>query len=278
MRVVKVLSALCVAILVMGGCDNWLRIPPTLRSPEDEAVFTEDTPTFAWGNQERIDSFHIVIWADSSLESLTLIDKLVTDTTYTIPSSIFEGLPRGKYFWKVANIMEGVELWSEVRFFQIDHDLPALDLDTTYYPLGLNYKWVYQNWVDGDIYNTNSVEVSSIEEVGNKTVFTLTITSQTGMSDFQYDLTSSAFILGNLMYYGSGRFYPLCASKDTLTVSDYDSGVSDTPWNYYYSGKRIKGLGLRSQKSEWEDYYNYQIYEDYLLYFIKGEDTVWTAD
>jgi len=252
-----------------------------LHSPEDEAVFTEDTPTFAWGNQERIDSFHIVIWADSSLGSLTLIDKLVTDTTYTIPSSIFEGLPRGKYFWKAANIMEGVELWSEVRFFQIDHDLPALDLDTTYYPLALGYKWVYQNWVDGDIYDTNSVEVTEIISETYQITYTITTISTIGMQDFSYDLPQQTILLGNLLYCYR-RVNSVTGSNDTLHLHSSESGAGVETGGYWSSSttrNRVKELGLLYQEwTYWAEAWGEQTFEDRLLYFIKGEDTMWTAD
>jgi hypothetical protein len=274
----KKLVLLFAAGLAAIGCDTWTRTPPTLISPEEGEVFQTEAPSFSWGEQERIDSFRIVISTDSSLGALTLIDEELTATSYALNSTIFEGLPRGKYFWKVANIMGGVELWSEDRTFQIDHDLPELDLDTTYYPMTIGYKWIYQNWCDGTVYDTNQVEITSISKIGIRTLFTFTVTSQTGMEDFQYDLSTSDFIFGNLMYYSPGRVYPIRTSYDTLTVSSSSSGVWETPWESWYSGKRIKGVGLCSQQNEWQDYYYYQIYEDYLLYFIKCEDTVWTAD
>lgn len=271
-KLVLLLAAGLVAGLITTGCDSWTRTPPTLISPEEGEVFQTEAPSFSWEEQGRIDSFRIEISTDSSLGALKIIDEELTATSYALNSTIFEGLPRGKYFWKVANIMGGVELWSEERTFQIDHDLPELNLDTTYYPLALGYKWVYQNWIDDEVEDTNSVEVTEVTNNSELTTYTITIVPSHGMS---FDLPSPTILFGNLLYPGLDS---VSGSEDTLHVYSSSSGVSETPWESSNTTDRVKGLGLLYQYIRYSDWNVEQTFEDRLLYFIKSEDTVWTAD
>jgi hypothetical protein len=95
---------------------------PSLMSPENGTVTTDNTPTFRWTPGENADNHRLLVDNDSNFSS-PMENRLLgaTDNTYT-PAA---GYPDGNYFWRVVAINEAGENSSEVWTFAIDATPPA---------------------------------------------------------------------------------------------------------------------------------------------------------
>ena len=98
---------------------------PDLIEPADGAVFNSEPPTFIWGSQPFADGYTIVINDDSSMTGDTIISEDLSDTTYTMSASEFEGLENGTYYWTAAAYDDPADgsarlyYWDEVRSFVV---------------------------------------------------------------------------------------------------------------------------------------------------------------
>ncbi len=295
MRVIKVLSAFCVVILVMGGCDILDPNLPRLIYPEEGEVFTVEAPTFEWSSRNRAVSYKIHVY-DFSPDDKTLIETETQDTTFALPQDLFDGAPSGNYFWKVASISEdGDNFWSDLHSFNFDKTIPEINLDTTYFPFGLNYQWIYEHiYTDSDmysdsIYDTVIISCTSVATDDYYETYILEI----GF----FDVGEKVVIFGNLVSVFDqskislfpqeeySHLYPFSYdySKDTLILnSGYSSWVGQYPREGSYHVYRVQGIGVvKEEISEGpvpkaQGPFTYDVYR--LLYFIKGADTVWRCE
>jgi hypothetical protein len=301
-------------ILVFSGCIHVANVPqiPTLIVPEDGAVFEAEPPTFIWTSDSLFlaDAYVIMIFKDSLRSEDTLVYETLEDTTYTMPTEVFDSADSGTYCWVAAvHWIDGnVETTAhgDPRTFVIKKsESPAgLDLDTTYFPFGLGYEWVFyrDEWgydeiseppYDYEASYTFTISVIDAFRIGGTFFFVL----ETEPTRYYYPPTFMEFdtvrISGNQIKikWGGGVMIGLLPSEmtepfvisyasDTLCMSD---GYFGGHWGTDVSIKRIVGIGTTSQShSYWysgssglgaADYVS-----DTLLYFYNGRDTVYKAD
>lgn len=79
------------------GDDNGSIIPPELRSPINNTSITDTTPTLEWYSNGAVE--YEVVLDDSSSFSSPIIDKTVTELSYTLSQD--EALIEGTYYWRV---------------------------------------------------------------------------------------------------------------------------------------------------------------------------------
>jgi len=138
-------------ILVFSGCTHVVNVPqiPTLIAPEDGAVFEAEPPTFIWTSDSLFlaDAYVIMIFKNSLRSEDTLAYETLEDTTYTMPTEVFDSADSGTYCWVAAvHWIDGnVETTAhgDPRTFVIKKsESPAgLNLDTTYFSFGRGYEW-----------------------------------------------------------------------------------------------------------------------------------------
>jgi len=91
---------------------------PTLVSPENGSVTTDNTPTFVWVPGKAADNHRLLV--DNNLDfSSPEINVILgsKDNTYTIPSE--NELSPDNYYWKVVAIRKSVEEESDVWMFKL---------------------------------------------------------------------------------------------------------------------------------------------------------------
>ncbi|MBN2380060.1 hypothetical protein JXM67_09700 [candidate division WOR-3 bacterium] len=165
-------------------------------------------------------------------------------------------------------------------------------LDTTYFPLGQGYVWVYerQNYITfsgrdgGDIsYDTISIKVISMVVQDDWLVFNL---EDSGF----VDVGEKAMICkGKILVFDGEDTVPLIPPahfEPKADIKGYAAGYfgdtlgfslcsGDGSLLMAYSTQRLKGVGVIYQEAELRSPPYYEGYFDRLLYFIKGEDTAW---
>lgn len=298
----KMLLILGAMILALWGCQREFPQAPTLISPEDGAFFTDEPPTFIWGSEDAADSYVLRICKGYFPDDIFLEEE-VEDTIYVMPGAVFAIADTGTYIWAMASLPDDGDLnWSEIQYrFLVgaSGEEPVWYLDTTYFPFGEGYEWVYEihgyirsKYDDEDHYDTLIVKVDSAEVEGQHSIYYLNYfffdvgTSVEIINDsleiFWYWSNPTRIVIpiiprpvsihekyGNYSYANMDIFY----QGDTLYISDDEYYEMD---GYYgYSTQRLKGIGVVSE----HDWFRIDgAYEEghhlQLLYFIKG-DTVW---
>lgn len=257
---------------------------PDLISPREDETITETPPTFTWHREPLAEYYRIKVYGEDLPMPDTVISDTTSDTVFTISESEFRIWFNGKYQWKVSAIASGgEEIWCDPQGFYIDKPLPSLDLDTTYFPFGLKYEWVYEKSQvsgGGNVLNRDTIVVSVLDSTGtiNELRFNL--------EGSFLDVGSSVSIIDHIAtVFGNRKVYINPDNTDTLSLRYYHS--TSNPYGWYevtdINVKRLKGLGVIYQDDLW---YNgdeigpveWDEYEYRLLYFIKDADTVWTAD
>lgn len=294
MRVVKVLSALCVAILVMGSCDtNQLEAPVPI-SPIDNQI-EDGSVHLSWESVEGRLLYEIEV-ADNKRFKDVIFYQVLKDTFCSVSADSFEY--DQVYYWRVAAWDDnGLGDWSETESFSFEH-IPV-SLDTSYFPLAEGYEWIYEihgyirsKYDDEDHYDTLIVKVDSISVGEYELIFYLNyrysdVGSQVEIVNDSLEINwywsnpikivipiipepvSIHEKYGNYSYANMDIFY----QGDTLYISDDEYYEMD---GYYgYSTQRLKGIGVVSE----HDWFRMDgAYEEghhlQLLYFVKG-DTVW---
>ncbi|MBD3285061.1 hypothetical protein GF359_01685 [candidate division WOR-3 bacterium] len=306
----KALVVTALTGLLITGCEEELPQPVTLISPEDGTVFSSSPLTFIWTEGELTQTYVIRIVKDAFFTGEVIVEDTLDDTTYTLSQEDFEIALNADYVWSVALLgAQGGLTWREFRSFTLDKLMPILDLDTTYFPYGLNNQWVYERHVwgyefttypddpgrDWDYYDTVSISVNDSLFGINGWTFYLNSCFQDG-NPRHYD-GDTVNIVGNwLTVFGDYKIFLYPEETDTLgyedgieviykqdtlrltkKTSDFEEPISF--WNWRWTTSRIKGIGVIRQL--YEDSYSghgcgdEQNIEDSLLYFIKGQDTVW---
>lgn len=106
---------------------------PDLIEPEDGAVISE-VPTFVWSSVPLIEDYRIMIATGSPPGYFArqpdftdpVIEKDLSDTTYTMSGADFDNLQIGTYYWKAASLKYPPDgsapdvNWSEVRSFIVE--------------------------------------------------------------------------------------------------------------------------------------------------------------
>ncbi|MCK4231583.1 hypothetical protein KAX21_01410 [candidate division WOR-3 bacterium] len=252
-------------ILAFSGCTHVVNVPqiPTLIVPEDPAVFEAEPPTFIWTSDSLFlaDAYIIIILKDSLRSEDTLVYETLEDTTYTMPQDIFNSADSGTYCWvAVVHWIDGnVETTAhgDPRTFVIKkpEEPQGLDLDTTYFPFGLGYKWCYES-NNGGVYDTFTVEVTDSSWIADTLVFQL-IGSFYGISnpveiwdnqvtvfDELIDVVPQACTLINEPL----KFYVISYRSDILWITVY------YPWGEDPDGfaecwtTHERGIGARKQE------------------------------
>ncbi|MBD3285135.1 hypothetical protein GF338_02240 [candidate division WOR-3 bacterium] len=187
-----------------------------------------------------------------------------------------------KYCWMVALFV--IIVFSGCESVENNLDDTINQLDTTYFPLGLDYEWCYEYWNNGKC-DTITISVKNISENSDKWIeYHLT----GGSSDYFIDLSNPARIRDNKVILFDD-FDTVSAIPDSNDLESnyveyrYDTlhlffDSLDGDYNYHYYTMRLKGIGvIRQGYSEWEFWpYGDKVKDrNYrLLYFLKG-DTVW---
>jgi len=191
-------------LLIFSGCQR-IDEPqaPELIAPEDGAVFEAEPPTFIWTSDSLFlaDAYVIMIFKDSLRSEDTLAYETLEDTTYTMPTEVFDSTDSGTYCWVAAvHWIDGnVETTAhgDPRTFVIKKsESPAgLDLDTTYFPFGRGYEWCYEHhkvgWEDGP------TEPIIYDEYDTVTITVLDSAWQGDTLNFQ--LSKGIYILGGVI-------------------------------------------------------------------------------
>lgn len=285
---------------------------PILIAPEDGAVFDLEPPEFIWRSVSLAKAYIILLHGENLPYGDTIVVDTLEDTTYALPWEVFEGCYNGNYKWCVASLATTNQaFWSNERSLSFNQPAPQLDLDTTYFPFGLEYKWIYEEYGDyydlygsGEWYDTITIRVVDSTFVSNGWSFDLEGWSQQGFETVTFlDVDNPARIVGNqILIFGSRKIFltpePIKEVKseggktftfeisykgDTLRLLDKMEEFWDPIGGHdiVTSVSRVKGIGVISQShSDWSGgsvWYGYTYWHN-LLYFIKGEDTVWTSD
>jgi len=297
---------------IFGGCGREVDEEPLLIAPQDATVFDLEPPLFIWHSYPFAEGYVLHISKDDFITGELLVEDTFEDTTYALSDDLFEYAINGEYVWSVAPLIDSDKVgWWEFRIFTIDRPLPQLNFDTTYFPLGLDYQWVYERHVWGaycnptypepeewDYYKTITIEVTDSMVGDDGWVFYVNEAFQDGtpfhnQGDTIHIFRTQILVFGNykipLLPQATGpkqtnEGLEVIYEKDTLCLvlkEWYSYGpVSDQ--TYIRSTSRLKDVGVIRQF--YEDSYSghccggEQNIEDRLLYFIKGADTVWRAD
>ena len=140
-----------------------------LISPADGSVLDTVPPTFTWSSDSLSYGYLFRIWTNSTTE----VEDSLGDTTYAMSQEFFDGLVEGTYNWSAATVSaSGKKFWSDAWSFIITRPEPVIDLDTTYFPFGLGYKWCYES-NNGGVYDTFTVEVTDSSWIADTLVFQL---------------------------------------------------------------------------------------------------------
>lgn len=163
-------------------------------------------------------------------------------------------------------------------------------LDETYFPLGENYEWVYERMnhltdEDGEYtdFDTVRIKVASIEDSSGWTVFKLEDTAFVDVGEEVMIGDNRVLVFGGVdtiplvppedfKLKESVTGYGVGYRGDTLMLSHYVGGGYVL---MVYSSERLKGVGVIRQEGEFRSPPYYEGYIDWLLYFVKGEDTVY---
>lgn len=191
---------------------------PKLIAPQDSAVFDTEPPTFIWSSDSLEPDYVIRIFTDTTID----LQDTLADTTYTMSDSVFENLSNGTYNWQAGTVVFNGVLLSETRSFIVDKPPPPLDLDTTYFPFGREYEWIYEvvEWERDayEIYDTVTIRVSDSSWNDYELFFTL---EGGGFAD----LTNPVVIVGDKIWLRTEWNYRydtvLVAQPETDTASGY---------------------------------------------------------
>ena len=257
---------------------------PDLISPTEGETITETPPTFIWHAEPLAEYYRIKIYGEDLHVPDTVISDTTSDTTFSITEEEFLIWFNGKYAWKVAAIASGgEEIWCEPQGFHIDKYVPSIDLDTTYFPFGLDYSWVYEKRqldIMGDPWSFDTIAISVIDSTA------LTNGWSFSLEGSFLDVGRSISIINHIVtVFGNRKIYINPDNIDTLNIRYcYHKSY---PYGYYevtdINVQRIKGLGVVHQNDLWYNGdeigpFEWEEYDYRLLYFIKGADTVWTSD
>lgn len=282
--------------------------PPILIAPEDGAVFDLEPPDFIWHKDSEATNYVIRIVKDAFFTGEKIVVDTLKDTTYTMTQEDFEIALNADYVWSVAPLyLEGGLTWREFRSFTLDKPMPELDLDTTYFPLGLNYEWAYERHLWG--YDASDPDNPDPPEWDYyDTIVVRVVDSIFGSNGWEFylegylfrDVGDTVYIFGNRVLVFDEvkiRLHPepvervdpyngveITYSEDTLFVSDFYHQTRE-PVGFYSTkqiASRLKGIGVINQSyiheamgHGWGEGSNVV---DSLLYFYNGQDTVWRRE
>jgi len=264
---------------------------PELISPPEGAEFSTDPPTFIWRSVSLAKAYIILLHGENLPYGDTIGVDTLEDTTYALPPEVFEGCYNGTYKWCVASLATTNQaFWSGERSLSFNQSPPQLDLDTTYFPFGLEYTWVYEEYGccdGGDWYDTFTVKVLDSTFVSNGWLFDLEGFYEEGYPESEtfFDVGDPARIIGKWVVVFGRRItlqpnpikeingnhtFEISYHGDTLKISNsyYE--------NYYGYTSRLKGIGVVRQYRWGYTWGGGDVsYTQNLLYFINGQDTVW---
>jgi len=281
---------------------------PLMISPEDGAVFDVARPGFVWHKVNSASSYVIRIVKDAFFTGELLIEDTLTDTAYTMSQNDFEVALNADYVWSVAPLYsEGGPTWREFRGLTFNKPMPALDLDTTYFPLGMGYEWTYQRHIWGADYSDPDDPDPPVWDYYD-TITLRVADSVFGVNGWEFhlegylfhDTGDTVYIFGNRVLVFNEEKIPLNPTatgeiepnqgveiiyrSDTLQLS-YKLSETWEPIGGSWSQRtasRIKGVGVVTQLSESSSYGHGWSKEsntvDTLLYFVKGQDTIWRRE
>jgi len=91
-------------------------VAPTLISPTNTSVNIPLTPTLTWNSVPNATSYRVQVATTNGFGS-TVVNEVVTGTSYTIPSGVLQGYT--VYYWRVAAINSGGQgPWSTIWNFR----------------------------------------------------------------------------------------------------------------------------------------------------------------
>jgi len=278
---------------------------PQLISPEDGAVFETNPPIFIWSFDSLTAGCVIRIYAESS----TTLEDTLQDTAYTMSIEMFDTLENGTYSWAAANLSKLGELfWSNSRTFILNK---PVDLDTTYFPLGVGYEWCFQRYErsegdngEGEVWDYECFDTFTVSVVdsfwkGDTMCFTLetekNLYQMPGMLPYcHWDLYGEARVYEDRIYLviwmtmvdlvpDPTSLPDFMSYRGDILYSSYD--YWDPHTTEYISIRRLRGIGILSQTHNYwfagdiPPYPYAELYEtDRLLYFYNGRDTVYKAE
>ncbi len=127
-RIKRAVSGICTLFLICIYFISTAQSPsPTLVSPNDQHLFTDNNPTFVWNVFPGVLDYTIEISTDSLFGTVDVSASGLTSTSFSTGSVA----STTQYFWRVqAFTVIGPSLWSEVRSFQkfSPSDLSNLEL------------------------------------------------------------------------------------------------------------------------------------------------------
>ena len=286
MKVIKVLTAGCLLVLGIIGCQGEEEFPqaPILISPQDGAVFTDQAPVFVWQSLEEATEYIIRISKDSIPDGDLLVEDTLADTTYAMPQNVFESADTGTYAWAVTCLWEDEEpCWSESPTFQIENQIEetvAERLYNTFFPMDTGYEWVYveeewywdteEEWCT-DIYDI-CIKVKSITPLENGWFcYKLEGGTFTDVGDSIITNGDAIVLNWNLDTIPTTPPPGYYNHKEDLEIQRLGNTLTFSLWGYGEDRREI-GLGVVYQFRV-EGYYG-PGYIDRLKYFRKG-DTIW---
>jgi hypothetical protein len=290
------LSILCLGLAaILPGCDNFPSPAPVLISPGDETEFDSLPPTFVW-SKEEVKEYYLTVFKDSLWSNNILIWDTLENTTFAMSKTDLASTDSGRYVWTVfvKDTLTGRTMYQSPHNFRIKRFLFPLDLDTTYFPLGLGYEWIYQRHdLENDSYDTLTVTVTGLEKISDTLVFTLSgqmldINSPTEVFECKIELWVWAWDMGKhyiLPVVAPRPFHKeesysletITYEGDTLVIDvisderEISRGLAET-WT-----RRVRGLGIVKQGSSFVTEFIPDLldYTDSLIRFTTPQGQVW---
>lgn len=290
------LAAIILVIAAIIGCEKPQPEAPTLIEPEDGAVFDTLPPTFMWSSEKFAEGYLLEANKDTfglgvQIDGFDGIYRYVDDTSYTATQNEFDSLADTLYYWHVASFWideaETLYTWSDWRNFKVDRPVePTLDLDTTYFPLGLWYEWGveqhrwYNSWdTSWDKYTTYINIITDSFYLGDTFFFEYNSSgSYVRIWDNKIDVKGERINLvpdPDTFKIQDNVTYTIGYRGDTLIVEVYADYSDDyhVDWEH-----RLRGIGAIYTGSAFYGNWGSSGYSHRTLYFYNGTDTIYKLD
>ncbi len=285
---------------------------PEQISPTEGTEFTDAPPSFVWHSDALAKAYIFLLHGENLPYGDTIVVDTLEDTTYALSRDIFEVSYNGTYKWSVASVANtNQSFWSMQRSLTFNQPQVQFDLDTTYFPFGLGYEWVYEEHGEGingygsaSWLDTITIRVVDSSFAFNGWSFNLQCLSQNGLGSPKFFdvgnparlVKTSVIILGNKKIDvipismkevnpipDGYEKYEISYTLDTLQITTSSSvWHEDDPHGWGYDKAttiaRVREIGTVKQVDYyWYGYYNWNGYSisHRLIQFSKNGTLVW---
>jgi hypothetical protein len=171
-----------------------------LISPAD--ADTVKFPTLVWNSIQGVDGYHLYVYQGMPEANRLVINENLVDTFWVIADT----LDPATYRWCVSAVVGGHEIYYPDTFRFVTYTL-----DETYFPVGLNYVWDYQ-----EIYSS----WGRFGDVDDTTYYSIEVTEFTWGGDSLYVVLSDGhYFTGKEYIYKNDSVYFYCDRPALQSIS-----------------------------------------------------------